>query len=163
MLGLERQTVTEVIHSTALSGDAAVEEVAGVELDAGLGGGDLHRAPTRRLDDARSEYERISRGVAAIQHEVVIVAVAVANLGVLSLIDSLANRVRRAEIERRALNGHDLAGRYQRRIHRGNPIGVDCQYMAKNVARRVADQIPVRVLRQIDRRRFVSGGEVIND
>ena len=39
------------VNATALAGDRAVEEVAGVELDAGFGRRDFERPPALRLDD----------------------------------------------------------------------------------------------------------------
>src|SRR5437764_1846281 len=59
MLRLQRQAITEMIDSAAFAGDAAIEEIAGIKLEARLGSGDLHRATTRWLDDARSEYQHI--------------------------------------------------------------------------------------------------------
>src|SRR5436853_4044348 len=103
MLGLERETIAEMIDGAAFASDAAVQEVSGVELDSRLGGGNFHGATSRRLDDACREHQRIRSGPATIEHEVVVVSVAEANLGVLSLIDSLANRVWRPEIEGRPL------------------------------------------------------------
>src|SRR4051812_35824533 len=123
MLGLERQTIAEPIHGAAFAGDGAVEEIAGIELQARLGGGDLHRATTRRLNDARGEDQRVRGRAVAVEHPVVIVAVAVPNLGVLSLVDSRSDRRRRTEIERRALHGRDLARWYQRRVDWRDCIG----------------------------------------
>src|SRR6185369_302923 len=117
MLRLERYSVAEMVDDTAFSNVAAVEEIAGVKLQARLGGGDLHRATTRWFDNAGSEYQRVRCRAAAVQNPVVIVAIAVANLDVLPVIYSLTDRVRCAEIERRALHGRDLTSRYQRRIN----------------------------------------------
>src|SRR2546423_15462528 len=146
MLCLERDTVPEVIDRAAFPRDTAVEKVPRIKLQAGLGGGDLHRAATRWFDDVRSEYQRVRSRAATVQYPIVIVAVAVMNLGVLSLIYSLADCVRCPEIERRALHGRDLTRRNQRRVDWGGSISVDGEHMSKNIARRVAGEIPVRML-----------------
>src|SRR5256714_1922620 len=163
MLCLERDTVAEVIDRAAFSRDTAVEKVPRIKLQAGLGGGDLHRPTTRWFDDVRSEYQRVRGRAATIQHPVVIVAVAVTNLGVLSLIYSLTDCVWCPEIERRALDGRDLTRRNECRVDWRGRISIDGEHMSKNIARRVAGEIPVRLLRQIDWRRLVGCRSVIND
>src|SRR5438270_11300678 len=99
MLGLERETIAEMIDGAAFASDAAVQEVSGVELDSRLGGGNFHCATSRRLDDACREHQCIRSGPAPIEHEVVVVSVAEADLGVLSLIDSPVYRVWCPEFE----------------------------------------------------------------
>src|SRR4051794_17311973 len=141
MLGLQGQTIAEPVHSAAFAGDGAVQEIAGIELQTWLGGRDLHRATTRRLDDSRRKKQRVCRGAVPIQHPVVVVAVAVANLGVLPLVDSRSDCRRRAEVEWRALHGRDLARRYQRRVYWRSRIGVDGEHVSEDVARRVAGEI----------------------
>src|SRR5438067_8545883 len=152
MLCLQCQPITEAIDGAAFAGDAAVEKIAGIKLQAWLGGGDLHRATTRGFDDARGEYQGVCGRAAAIQNEVVIVAVAVANLRVLSLIYSRSDRSWRPEVERRALHGCDLARRYQRGVDWRDRIGVDGEHVSQDVAGRVAGEIPIGMLRQIDGR-----------
>src|SRR3982751_6381816 len=113
MLRLQRQTITKAIDCPAFAGDGPIEEVTGVKLQARLSGGDVHRATACRLDDARREYQRVRRRAAAIEYPIVIVAVAVPNLGIRSLIYSRSDRCWRPEVERLTLHRFDLAGRNQ--------------------------------------------------
>ena len=53
MLRLEAEAAAVPVDSAAPAGDHAVEEVAGVELDAGLLGADLEGASGDRLVDDR--------------------------------------------------------------------------------------------------------------
>src|SRR5437868_10476642 len=114
MLCLQSQSIAEPIDAAAFARDAAVEEVAGIELNPGLRGVNLQRATARRFHYSRREHQRIGRRAVSIQHEVVIVAVAVADLGVLSLIDPRADWCRCTKIEGCTGDWRDLAGRNQR-------------------------------------------------
>src|SRR5436190_8994847 len=94
MLGLE----TEAGAATE-SVAGGVEVVTRVELQTRLRRGDLQRASRCRLDDERRPAQRR----AAVEHEVVIVPVPAAKLLVIG-VDPRADRGRRAEVERRALD-----------------------------------------------------------
>ena len=61
VLGFQAEGVALGICGTALAGSFAVEEIAGVKLDAGLGGPNFQDAAGGRLDDARGEGFRASR------------------------------------------------------------------------------------------------------
>src|SRR6476660_8204907 len=111
MLRFERQAIAEVIYRAAFADVAAVEEIAGIKLEARLSSRDLQRATTGRFDYARRQYQRVCGNPAAIQHPIMIVAVAIADLGVVSVIYSRSDRGGRPEIERRALHGNDLTRR----------------------------------------------------
>ena len=81
LLGLEADAVTLVVHDALLAGDGAVEEVAGIDLDAGLVGIDLQidaRGGAKELD---SDAIDVAGGV---QDPVVVVTVAIADLLVVS-------------------------------------------------------------------------------
>src|SRR3954469_10315360 len=111
MLRLEREAIAESIDASLFARDSRVEEIPGVELHARFGRRDIQRTPTRRLHHVRSTNERIRRDAGAIQHEVVIVAVAVANLRIRLVIDARADRHWSPEIEWRACDGQNLARR----------------------------------------------------
>src|SRR5207237_1734852 len=117
MLRLQRQPVTKAVDAAAFAGDCAIEEVPGIELNARLRRVDLQSATSRGVGCSRGEHQCICRNATAVQHEVVIVTVAVTDLDVLSLIDARADWRRCPEVERRA--GH------QRDLPRGDWRGVD--------------------------------------
>src|SRR6187397_1444039 len=52
MLGLQTHAVTLPVGLARRAKQLAIELVAGVELDAWLGGADLHRSPGRRVDQS---------------------------------------------------------------------------------------------------------------
>ena len=53
VLGFQAEGVVARIGDAALAGGFAVEEIAGVKLDAGLGGLNFHDAAGGGVDDAR--------------------------------------------------------------------------------------------------------------
>ena len=55
MLRLQRQPIAKVINTAAFAGDTAVKEVAGIELEAGLGGENGERATSGWLLDSGGE------------------------------------------------------------------------------------------------------------
>jgi hypothetical protein len=55
MLRFHAEGVADLINLAALAGDRAVQEIAGVELQAGLGRPDFHDAAAGRFDDARGQ------------------------------------------------------------------------------------------------------------
>ena len=61
VLRLEAHAVALPVGLAAAAAQPAVEEVAGVELDAGLGGLDLHHAARGRIGEARGVHEAAAR------------------------------------------------------------------------------------------------------
>src|SRR4051812_44916678 len=53
VLRLETERRALFVDLAALARDLSVQEIARVELDAGLGGEHVHRAPARGIDDVR--------------------------------------------------------------------------------------------------------------
>ena len=92
-----------------------------------------------------------------------VVAAAVANLRVLSLANACTDGHRRPKIERCASDRGDLTGRDERRVHRRHRVGVDGELVGENVTASVAGKVPVRVLREIDRRRLVTRRPIVDD
>src|ERR1051325_11325333 len=143
MLRLETQPETVSIDAPALSGNRAVEEVAGVELDPGLGGADAQGAAAlRALELCRGQE---TGATTAVEHPVVIIASPITELRV-GLLDARADRRGAAEIERRARHGRDLPGGDQRRIDRGVRRREQRQPVIEDVPARRAAQIPVGML-----------------
>jgi hypothetical protein len=75
VLGFEAEAVAIFVDVALLAGDGAVEKISGVELDAGLSGGDFHDAAAGRLVDAGGEDEALFVTL-TIEDPVVVVAVA---------------------------------------------------------------------------------------
>src|SRR5438067_10436387 len=148
---LETQTGAAPIDVTRFAGDRTVEKISRVELHARFGGRYVQRSAAGRIHYARRVAQRAAR---AVQHDVVVVAFAVAELLVLG-VDAPADRGRTAELERRAFDRRQLAGRNERRVDRREPIGVDRQLVPQDVAVPLAREVEVAVLRQVDWRRFV--------
>ena len=116
MLRLQDQRPAVNVHVAGFADDRAVEEIARVELNARLRRAEVERAASRRLDDA-CRVGQASRPIPAIEHLVVIVAAAEANL-LVRCADPGAHRDRHAEVERRTGDRRQLARRNERRIDR---------------------------------------------
>src|SRR6478672_6179312 len=159
VMRLEGQSVAVLVDVPALSYGGAVEEVAGIELHAGLGGVDVERTSRGRLHDVRGTYE--ASLVSAVDDPGVIVAAAVLQLDVVG-VDACADWRWCAEIERGLRDLHQLAGGDERRVHRDDLAGGDGEHVAEDVARAVAGEVPVGVVGEVDRRRLVGGGLVVD-
>src|SRR5438034_8743942 len=158
MLRLEAQARAPAVHVPGLARDRAVEEIARVELQPRLSRRDVERAPARRLLEARRMQEAVA---IPIEDPVVIVAGREAQLLVAG-IDARADRRGVPEIERRAVDGCEIARGDQRRAYRREPIGVDRQAVAEDVAVALAREVEVAVLRHVDRRGAIAGGVVLD-
>ena len=89
--------------------------------------------------------------------------VAVIVVGSLDKIESRADGPRLAEIERRSLDGANLARRHSI-LPRGKVVaGDDLQHVLVEAARRRPGEIPVRVIRQIEVRRLGRRRGVLHD
>src|SRR5439155_9359316 len=159
MLRLETQRGAMFVALSGLPRDAAVEKVAGVELDAGLCGAHVEVASGFWIDETRGVNET---DAASIQHPIVIVPAAVAQLRV-RLVNARADVRRDAEIEWRSPDRRDLARRNERRIDGRELRCIERQTMVENVDASRAVEVPVRVLRAIDRRRLVRRRLVVYD
>ena len=104
MLGLQGEAVALAVHPPAGADERAVEEVAGVELDAGLGGEHLEGAAAVGVLGAGGE-EQLAVVQLAVEHPVVVVAAPDHELLERGVADAVADRRRRAEVHRRALDG----------------------------------------------------------
>jgi hypothetical protein len=150
VLGLQAESRTVLVHHTALALDRPVQEVPGIELHAGLRGQDLHRAAAPGIGQPNRAPQPFAR---AADHEVVVVAAAALELLVV-LGDAGADGGGLPEIEGRPAHGRQLSGGDERRVHRGEAVGLEGQLVGQDVAAGDA-QIEVRMLGQVDRRRLV--------
>ena len=71
MLGLETESMVLAVDDSVFAGERAVQEIAGVELDARLGGRDLEHPSGLGLVHPGRQRQRLT---AAIEHEVMVVA-----------------------------------------------------------------------------------------
>src|SRR3546814_14603238 len=72
MLGLQPESVRLAVHRAARAHERRVEEIAGIELDAGFGRRDFHDTPGRRLANPGSEAQRA--GTRLVEDPAVVVA-----------------------------------------------------------------------------------------
>ena len=79
------------------------------------------------------------------------------------VVDSRADCRRLAEVERRTGNRRQFSGWDQRVVDRRVPVRIQHQLMAEDVAGRLTGEIEVTVLRQVDRRRLVGRGAILDD
>src|SRR3954449_2661327 len=114
---LQANCIRLAIQLTTLAGDRAVEIVAGIDLEPGLIGEELHDPPrTRRLQPRRKSKLAVTPEAVG-----VIIAPAVAQL-LIAFTNALAHTARLAEVERRA-------GNAARRFGQRNGGGVDREEM----------------------------------
>src|SRR6266576_6522763 len=156
MLGLETEARPLTVNAPALSFNSPIEKIAGIELQSRLCRASVEPAAARRILQPRRMHERprpppLPRAI-AVDHPIVVVAAPEPELLML-VVDARSNRGCPAKIERRSRHRGDLAGRNQRRINRRKRGRVERQNVIEYVAP-IAMQVPVRVLREIDRRRL---------
>src|SRR5579859_3427372 len=97
MLCLEAECIAAFVDVALFAGHCAVEKVSGIELDAGLSGGNFKHTSARGIVGAGGEDETGVSGL-AVENEVVVVAVAKDELFV-AVIDARANFRRLGEVE----------------------------------------------------------------
>src|SRR5215211_4770989 len=154
VLGLQGETVALPVGAAAGPDHGAVEEVARVELDAGLVGEDLQHPPAARV---LQPGRQLQPGAAPVEHPVVVVAAADLELLEAVVTDALADPGRTGEVHRRA--GHRVDGPRgdQGGVDRGVAAGPQEQLVVVDVARALTGQVPVGVVGQVDDRRGVGG------
>lgn len=140
LLGLEADGGTLLIGNALLAGDRAVQEVTGIDLDAGLVGIDHHGDAGLFAGEQSGQFGDISLGV---QHPIVVVAVAVLDLFMLG-VDIGEDIGRRSEVERGILDRSDLARGHISAVHRRIAVGVDAEDVLDDaVIRRISGKIEV--------------------
>ena len=111
--------------------------------------------------DRGSEDERAVVGSGVVDDVVVVVAVAEHELRVVGA-DAGTDRVRGAEVEGRAVDRGDLAGRDQTVVGRGEVAGVERQLMVKDRAGAFAGEVEVGVIGQVEEVGLVGRGLVVD-
>src|SRR5215213_5561525 len=154
VLGLQSQAVALAVGAAAGPDQGAVEEVARVELDAGLVGEDLQYPPAARV---LQPGRQLQPGAAPVEHPVVVVAAADLELLEAVVTDALADPGRTGEVHRRAGHRVDGPGGDQGGVDRGVAAGPQAQLVVVDVARALTGQVPVGVVGQVDDRGGVGG------
>src|SRR5579875_1709678 len=146
------------------AGEGAVQEVAGVELDAGLVGPHGELTAAARVVGAGGEVQAVRPGGRPglpVQHPVEVVALRDQQLVVpgrvevrAHVVDPGAHRERAGEVHRRAEHGRLVAERDLGGVGRGVPVGVDLDELVVGRARgrALAGQVEVVVVGQVDDR-----------
>ena len=116
------------VDLTALAVNGPVQKVAGVKLQARLGGEHFHNAARLRISGLGCNC----REPRMIQYKVLVIALGEDKLLVVG-IDSLADHVRLREVERRSFNTAEFAGGNQTFVNRSIPVGVDRKFISQNV------------------------------
>mmetsp|Transcript_25577 Transcript_25577/g.55986 ORF Transcript_25577/g.55986 Transcript_25577/m.55986 type:complete len:200 (-) Transcript_25577:139-738(-) len=154
LLRLKAEAVVAAVGRTAAALHA-VEVVACVKLHAGLITPDRHPPPARGLVDARNGLQAVGAKDAA-HHKVVVVAHAV-----VSFLDLGADFHRFPQIHR-ALDEPHFAGGDGGGVDGRVEVGRKLNLVVQHVGAPAVFQIPVRVVRQIHKRRLVGDRGVLD-
>src|SRR5262245_17760329 len=125
MLRLKTETCALLISVAALSGQSAIQKVAGVKLHSRFRGQYFHGAPARGFKDHSNSPQNSGPPV---QHKVVIVSLAKLELFVV-LVNATANLLLVAEIEWSGADTLELAGWNRSGISRSKPARINPQLM----------------------------------
>ena len=153
VLRLQAEAGVLLVKRATHARQRTVEMIATIELDAGFGGPDFHHAPGLRLLHTRGQREGLA---AAVQHEVVVVALGEAHV----IRDAVADASRLGEVKAGAFDGRKLAGRDERVVRGGVAIGVNHHQVVEDAARLA--KVEVGVVGQVDDGGLVRRGGVIN-
>lgn len=156
MLGFHDKGIAVVVNDAIFAGDLAVQEIAGVELQAGFGGGDFQDATGGGLGNASLEGHF---SVRIVNDPVVVVATAEFELFVV-LADAGADGRGGGEVKRGAFDGAQFAKGDERAVNRGEFVGVEVNRVVQDVA--FAGEVPVTVVGEVDDGVFVCGGREVH-
>ena len=157
MLCLQAEGAAKVVRFAAFPLDRAVEEVAGIELNARLGCRDVERTSGRWVYNV---YHLAQGSHFSVQDEVVVVTIASLDLLIIRT-DALTDSMWLPEIERRTLHRPDLTSRDQRCVNRRKAIGIDLNTMLQNVPAAFPGQVEVVVIGDVRNRVLVGGKRVV--
>lgn len=146
-------------RGAAGAGQGAVEEVARVELESGLVGGDAQGAAGGVLAQGGDVLGAV--GDALVEHPVVVEALGGDQLRV-GVPDVPADRLGPAEVEGRAGHPGQFSGGDQARVGGGEAGGGDRQLVVLDRAAALAGQVPVDVAGEVDDGGLVGGGLVVD-
>ena len=147
VLGLQRKAAVFLHRHAALAGGGAVlQEIAGVELHAGLGGIDLHA--DAGLIAGSPGAQALAGPAAPVDDKAVVIAAAHhGGLGKAG-VDVPANGLARPEIHRRACHGQDIAGGAGLVVALQIAGRIEAQLLVQHVP--AAVEVEIGVVRQVD-------------
>ena len=159
MLRLEADSRATWESATVLALEAS-EEVAGIDLDAWLGGIGLHHAAALEVLEDSSEAK--FTWLVLVDGERVVVARAVAKLLVI-IIDALANEVRSAEVEGSALDRSLFTEWDADLVDRQVAVGIYGEHLSFNGRGDLLDtsEVEVRMVGEVAERQLVGGSLVV--
>ena len=151
LLGLQADGSAMAVDDAFLSLQRAVQEIAGIDLNARFVGVHIQYDTCPGRFQCRAFLRNVTLGV---EHPVVVITVSVFQLDKVA-VDALADRRRRAEVHRCTLHRQYLAGRHQGAVHGRIAVSVDGQQVLVVIAGRIAVQVEVRMVGQVHHRRAV--------
>ena len=154
-LGFQAACGTERVFLAAFAGDFAIEEVAAVELDAGLVGEDFHRATGFRVVEGGGGAHAF-----AIAQDPAVVIAATEFEGFVFDFNALADGGGLGEIKGSVRDGVDASGGDQARIGGQIAVGEQGELVVVDGGHLVVAQIPIAVVDDIDRGRFFGDGSL---
>ncbi len=160
MLRLQRDARVRGVAATARAGERAVEQVARVDLEARLRAQAVQPPPAARLPQGR--HPPWLPGRVGAQHPVVVVPAAGRRELRITGGEGLGQPARAAQVERRARDRGRRAVRDQLGVHRQVLVRLDPQEVLVDGATALARQVEVGVVRQVDHRRGVADGRVLD-
>ncbi len=146
MLSFQAQPAA-VPERAALTGGLSVQKISRVELYTRLGRADLDHSPATRVFENRGKHQ-FTR-TRPIDHPVVIVAVTRLQL-IVGRANPASNGVRPPKVEGGPRHRPQLTCRDHGCIHRSESVGIERQHVVNDRAPRIAAQIEIRVIGEID-------------
>lgn len=148
VLGFQAKTGVFLIGEPFAPGDRAIEEIAGIKLDAGLGGENFHDPSGHRLVNAGGSYPS-----GALSSNDVIVVIPPGGSGDQGYF--FANGMGMGEVKRRASDTGQFAGGDEIRVDRGVLVRLDQKLVSQDVA--LSRQVEIGMIGQVHRGGLIRG------
>ena len=156
VLGLQAESVVLMVDFARLSGEFSIEEIAGVELDTGFGGGDFHDASGCGFEDFGKFFEGTRIGF--VEDPIVVEAGRVASSGFDVASDAFGfGEIHDASIDRDY--GSDGDECFVGRCVVG---GIEGEDVLVDIAISFARQVEIRMVGQVDRSGLIGGRLIID-
>ena len=155
VLGFEAEGVVLFVGDVVFADESAVEEVGGVELEAGLGGPEFEAARGGGFGDGGGVREA---AVLAVEDDVVIVAIGRAGHVEKIAADGFGG----GEVDGGVFDGSDLAGGDQMGIDGRIAVGVDLHDVGEDVGFAGVFEVEIGVVGEVDGGGLGGGGEVVD-
>lgn len=156
VLGLEAETIAEIVDLASLPDERPVKEVTGVELDARLRGDDFHDTTALRFLDLGDHAEVAGEFIG---HPVVVISTGKLELRVI-IVDPRPDGGGHAEIKGGPLHRGELARRDQDLINGGELFSMNGHHVTEDVAATLPGEIEVAMMCKIHDGRLVRLGAI---